>query len=128
VVDRLQQQAFGDHRELDVALEEARDLVVGEQVGGVGHGDAEAARTLLEDHGAETARLGLGQTVGHLRLDREVLEVDVRNLELAGQRVGDLLLRDEALVHEHPPELAAALLLLVEGVRQLLLGEQPLLQ
>ena len=29
--------AFGDHRELDVALQDAGDLVVGEQVGRIGH-------------------------------------------------------------------------------------------
>ncbi len=127
-VDGLQQDAFGDHSELNVALEEAGDLVVGEQVGRIGHCHAVVGATVFQHQGTEAARLRLGQAHGDLGLEVEMLEIDERNLELARQGGGDLFLGNEAFLHEYAAELAPALALLVEGLLELLLGEQPLLQ
>ena len=109
-------------------LSERGHLVVGEQVGRVGHRHAVVGAGVLQHQGAEAARLRLGQARGDLGLDREVLEIDVGHLQLLGERGGDLLLGDEAFLHEHPAELAPAALLLGQCVLQLLLGEQLLLQ
>ena len=109
-------------------LSDAGDLVVGEQVGRIGHGHAEEGAGVFQHDGAEAARLRLRQPHGDFGLDREMLEIDVGNLQLPGQRGRDLLLGDETLLDEHAAELAPAALLFVERVLELLLGEQVLLQ
>ena len=50
----------------------------------------------------------------------ELLEIDVGHLQLTGQRRGDLILGDEALLDEYAAELAPALALIVQGFLQLL--------
>ena len=127
-VDGLQQHTLGDHRELDVALQETGNLVVGEQVGRIGHRHLVVRPAVLQDDGAEAARLRLRQAHGDLGLEAEVLEIHERNLELARQGSGDLVFGHEAFLHEYAAELAPALALLVEGLLELLVRQQALLQ
>ena len=113
-VDSLQQLAFGDHRQVDVALEDARKFVEGEQVSGVGHPDQDGAVAVFQRQRTETARLIFRQTAHDLQIGIVVLEVDVGDVELPGQRLGDLVFGDETVVHQHAPQFAAAALLLFQ--------------
>jgi hypothetical protein len=56
-----------------------------------------------------------------------LLEVDEWDAELAGQRLGDLLLGGVALLDYDPAKSATGLLLFLEGGADLLFGQQFLL-
>lgn len=109
---------------LDVALEEARDFVVSEQVGGIGHRHQVGIALVLQQQRAEAPRLRLGQQARHLGIDVVIFKVEVGDLELLGQCLGNTLLRREAVLDQQPAEFAAMALLLVEGQTQLFLGNQ----
>ena len=62
-----------------------------------------------------------------LGFDVVVFEIDVRDLQLLGERLGDFFFGNAALLDEYAPEFATAALLFVERKLQLLLGQQLLL-
>ncbi len=126
-IDGFQQLALGNHGQFDLPFQNARDFVVGEKVGRIGEADADGVVALLQHQGTKAARLGFRQQAYGGRLDVEVLEVDVGRIDLSGDRLGDLLFGDKALVHEDPPQLAAGFLLLIQRLLQLFLAEQILL-
>ena len=126
-VDGFQQLALGDDGQFDLPFENARDFIVGEEIGRVGEADADGVVALLQHQGAEAARLGFRQQAHGGGLDVEILEVDVGRVDLPGNRLGNLLLGDETLVYENPPELAAGFFLLAKRRLQLLFAKQLLL-
>lgn len=65
-----------------------------------GHADAPRGAEILEHDRAETARLRFGQFRQKLRLQRDLPQIDERELQLPGQRLADALLGDEAGVDE----------------------------
>ena len=67
-------------------------FVVDEQVGGIGHADGEAVLVLLQHQRAEAARQRLGQQAHGGLVQRELLEIDEGNLQVARERVVELLL------------------------------------
>src|SRR5450759_1254428 len=111
----LEHLVFVDQDELDVALQRTRDFVICEQVGGIAHRHQVRVALVLHQQGAKTPCQQLGQHARHLKVDVVVLEVEVGDLELFGQRLGNALLCGEAVFDQHPTELAAAALLLLEG-------------
>jgi hypothetical protein len=131
-VDGREELRLGDHCHFDLALEQPRDLVVGVEVGGVGHAHEHVLVAVLEEHGTETTSLDLGELLRDLGLQPIRLEVDVRHVELGGERRGEAVLGHVALVDQnaaepaHPAELAAGVLLLVERALKLLCGQQAL--
>jgi len=127
-VDGLQQQRFAHHGKLDLALEHASQFVIGEQVGRVGHADAEGAAGVLQNQRPEAACQRFRQPHGHFGLDVEMLEVDERDLKLTRERAADLVLGEIAAVDEDAAEFSAAALLLGKRGLELLLRQQPLLQ
>ena len=65
---RVQHLALGDHRRLHVLLQDARQLVEGEQIGRVGHADQHGGAAVFQHERAEAARRGLGQLAHQARL------------------------------------------------------------
>ena len=119
-VDGRQQVAFRDHGELDVALDQPGDLVVGEQVGRIGHADENAAVPPLQQHGAEAPRLRFRQQLQNGRLRVEFPEVDERQIHLPRQRLGDVVFARQPAFDDDAAEPAAALLL--RGQRNVQVG------
>jgi hypothetical protein len=126
-VDQRQQLALGDDRQLDVTVQQAENVVVGLQVGRIDKADLQAAIHFVQHDGAETPGLRLGQEVDQVLLGIEVLEIDVGNLQLPGQRLRNRLFRNERTFDDNTPQLATAAFLLVERELELLIGEQTLL-
>ena len=124
LVERLQELSFGHDDGLHVALQNARELVVSEEVGGVRHGNQHGVASLLERHGAKAARGRFGQLLHHLRIEIVLREIDVTQAELAGERLRDLLVVDITQLYEQPPETAAATRLRLERSAQLLNRDQ----
>ena len=59
-------------------------------------------------------------------IDLEPREVDGRHPVLPGEQLGQLVFIEEAKLHQAVAEPHAALRLLLEGARELLLGDEPL--
>ena len=70
----------------------ADQFVVDEQVGRIGHADREAVRVRLQHQRAEAARQRFGQQPHRRLIERELAQVDERNLQMARERVVELLL------------------------------------
>ena len=124
LVERLQELPFGRHGGLHVALQNACELVVREEVGGVRHGNKDRVASLLDWQGAKAARGGFGQLLHHLRIEIVLREIDVTQAELARERLRDLLIVEKAELDQQPPEAPAATRLRLEGNAQLLNGNQ----
>ena len=61
-----------------------------------------------------------------LRIDFELGQVHGRHLVLPGQRLGELDLLDETELYEVVPDARAVLSLLLKGLVELVLGDEPL--
>jgi len=120
-VQRLRQLAVADHCGLDVFLEQARDLVEGEQVRRIGHAHQHLRAALLERDRAKAARRRLRQPQHDIGLEVVMLEIEESEVELARERPGNLLLGRESHFDEDPAEAPPGPLLLVERQLELLL-------
>ena len=127
-IDGLQKHRFGHHRDVDFLAGEPRDLIEGEQVGGIDHRDQHRVVLLLEQKRAETPCLGFGQFAGHRGIEVVILQVDERNTELAGERLADLVLRKIPAFDQHPAQLSTRAALILERPLELLLRDKLLLQ
>ena len=124
LVERLENLLLGHHDRLDVALEKARQLIEGEEIGRIAHRDDDRVAALLQRHGAKAARRRLRQLLHHLEIEVVLREIDVAQAELARERLRKLLVLEETELHQHAPEAPAAAGLLLEGHAQLLHGEE----
>ena len=126
-VHRAQQLGFAHQRDAQRLFESGDQFVIDEKIGGVGHADREAARIRLQHQRAEAARQRFGQQAHRGLIERELAQVDERNLQVARQRVVELLLLHDAKIGEHAAELAAGLLLLGQRLVELRLIDDLLL-
>jgi hypothetical protein len=126
-VDRGQQLRLVDHCQFNTAFQDARDFIVGEQVGRVGHADQQRQRAIFQHDGAETARLRFWQEPHRGRIGVEELEIDVGDVELLGDGARNLLFADEGVFDEDTAQLAAGTLLLGKRKLELLFRQQLLL-
>ena len=127
-LDRVLDGALGGDHRLHVVAGHELDVVHGEHVRGVGHGDREhRAGARQRQHLVLPSGLGRDD-LDDRRVHLEVVEVDRGNAVLPGQQARDLLVLDEAEGHERLPELAAAHLLVIESFLKLLRSHHVLLQ
>ena len=114
-VDGLQHLVFAYRSDLYLAFQRALHLIGGEQVGRIREPDQVFATPVLEDNGTEAARLRFRKTAHHFVVQVVELEIDVGNVELPGERLGNLLVVAKAVVHQHAPEPPSGAFLLLEG-------------
>jgi len=62
----------------------------------------------------------LGQAAHDVQIGVVILQVDIGDVELLGQCFRDLILGNEAVVHQHATQLASAALLLLQRELQLI--------
>jgi hypothetical protein len=114
--------AFGSHDRLDVEAGHELDVVHGEDVGGIDHGDGERCahtaerQNLVALGGLERNQLNDG------RVDLEIGKIDGGHAVLARQEVGDILIGEEAELHQSRGEAAASVFLELRRLFQLLCG------
>ena len=97
---------------------EVAQLVLGEDVGRIGHADRVALRVVGQHDAAEAPGIGLRQLAHRLRIEMEMTEIDHRDVELPGQEAQHLVLRDQTEIDQRAAELGAALLLLLQRLLQ----------
>src|SRR5450759_4052440 len=117
----FQQLPFSNHSYVNISFDDARDFIKGGQIGRISHADQQHAIALFQHDRAETPRLTFRQQPYPLDIDVVVLEIDVRDAELLGERLGYVLLGDEGIVHQHAPQLASVALLLLKSELELVL-------
>ena len=120
LLDALQDRAFRRHHRLDVEAGHELDIVHGEHIGGIHHGDGQ--------RGADPAErqhlVALGGLVGDQLDDRginfEIGKIDGGNAVLAGEKVGDVLVGEIPQLDQDRPQPGAGFLLDLERLIQLL--------
>ena len=113
----------GDDRK---EVEAGDELEVFQQavIGGIGHGDGQRAAFALErKHDALGGHLGRNQ-LDDLRIHLEPGEIDRRHAILPGQDLGDLQLLNQPELHQDVAQPVLGVLLLREGLPELLSGNQ----
>ncbi|MNM87217.1 hypothetical protein D3C81_993920 [compost metagenome] len=123
-VEVVEQLALAHHRRLERLAQQAAQLVEGVEIEWIAHADQQAVALLDQQDGAETPRQCLGQALDQRRVELELAQVDVGNIELARQRLEQFLLGHEAEIDHRAAELGAAALLLLQGQLQLALADQ----
>ena len=128
LVDRFLEGRLGGHDRLHVVAGHELDVVHGEHVGRVGHGDGERGPGTRERQDLVLARRLGGDDLDDGGVHLEVVEVDRRDAILARKQARDLFVLDEPQADEGLPDLASALLRVVQRVLELLRGNHVLLQ
>jgi hypothetical protein len=100
-VDGLEQVAFLDERDAQRLLQAIRKLVVCDEVGRIGHADEQAACVGLQHERAEPARLRFGQHAHDFMVERELANVDERNLQALRQNLIELLFANQLEVGQY---------------------------
>ena len=126
-INTFQQLSFGDHRDVNIPFDNARDFIKGGQIGRIGHANQQHALALFQHNRAKTPRLAFRQHPDHLDIDVVVLEIDIGDVELLGERLGNMLFSDKGIVHQHAPQLASTTLLLLKCETELILRNKFLL-
>ena len=114
------------HHHVDVVAGEELDVVDGEDVGRVAHGDDQRRAGAVDRHHQVLLGGGLGHQLEHLRIDLEVLEVDGGDAVLLGEEAGQVRLGDGALLHQQGADAAAALARFLLRLLELLEGDEVL--
>jgi hypothetical protein len=127
-LDQLQQLALGHRHQLQLALEQAADLVEARHVGRVGHRHARQLGTGVEHHGAQAPRLALGEQTHQLGPQAHRLQLLIRHAQLARHRLGDLDLGDPAVLDNDAAQAPAAGLLDLQRLGELRRLQQALLR
>ncbi len=120
---------FGDgglrgHHRLDVEAGHELDVVHREDVGGIGHrdgqrrADARKRNDLVADRGILRDQLDDGG------IHFVILQIDGGNAVLAGKHTRNLIIADEAELHQTRPQPAAARLLMFQGLPELVGRDQ----
>ena len=86
-IEGLEQIGLAHQREPDRLLELGLQLVVGVQVGRVGHADQQASRILEQHDGAIAPRERLGEQAHRFLIDARLLQVDERHLQVLRQEL-----------------------------------------
>jgi hypothetical protein len=97
-------------------------------VAGVAHRDHQVSVLAPERKRGVAARELLRHHAGHCGVDVHVFEVGDRDAEMGAQGASEVVLVDRALAHQDSAERCGNRPLLAQRVRELLLGDQPLIE
>jgi hypothetical protein len=126
-IEGAQQVRLAHHGRIHRPPQQARHLVEGEDVRGVGHAHQVAVSLLGQRYAAETPRRRLGQAVDQVTVEAVMAQIHQRDGELARQQIEQGLLVDEAHLDERAAQLVPGLLLGAKGLLQLLVGDDAVL-
>src|SRR6266478_1850496 len=122
--DRVADCRFGGHHWLDVETRHELDVVHGEDVGGIRHGDSEDG-THARKWDDLVARGGvLGNQFDNIGIDFVILQVDGRNAVLTREHAGDVIIGDEAHFGQAASQLASIGALKLQRFLELVLRDQ----
>ena len=123
LVDALDDGAFRGHDRFDVEAGHELDVVHGEDVGGIDHGDGERRADAAERQNLIAFRGFVRNQLDDRGIDFKIGKIDGGHAVLAREKVGDILVREEAQLHQRGGEPAVRLLLEFGRLFQLLWGD-----
>ena len=94
----------------------------------VDHAHQHGVAAILQHDRAEAPRLQFAQLLDQLRMHVEATQVDERDVELARNRLGDLLFAGHVELDQHLADQHAAALLFGQRLRELLGSQQALFE
>jgi len=111
LLDTLHDRAFRSHHRFDVEPGHELDVVHGENIGGIDHGDGEGCAYAAE--GQDLVALGGFERnqLDDRGINFEIGEIDGGDAILAGEKIGDILVGKKSQLHERGGEAAVRLLL-----------------
>ncbi len=122
LLDAFEDRAFGRDHRLDVEAGHELDIVHGEDVGRIHHGDGQRSADPAQRQNLVTLRGFERNQLYDRRINFKVGEIDGRNAVLAGEKVGDVLVRQEAQLDQSRAQTTVALFLNLGRLLQLLCG------
>ena len=123
LVDALDDGAFRSHDRLDIEAGHELDIVHGKNVGGIHHGDGERSADAAERQDLIALRGFVGNQLDDCGIDFKIGKIDGRHAILAREKVGDILIREEAQLHQRRGEPGVGFLLEFGRLFQLLCGD-----
>ena len=111
LLNPFQDGAFRGHHRLDVEPGHELDVVHGEYIGGINHGDGQRCADPAERQDLITLRGLERNKLYYRRINFEVRKIDGGNAVLPGEEIGDILVGQEAQLYQSRAETAAALFL-----------------
>ncbi len=124
LVDGVEDRLTGGHDRLDLGPRDGADVVDGEDIARVAHGDNEHAVVPADRESLVATGQCVGDQRGRARVDRERVEIDELDADLRRQRAHQVGFGDEVLIEEHPSQGLARATLLIEREFELGLGQQ----
>ncbi len=115
----------GNDAETERASDQARQFVLIARIGRVGQPYHVRIATVLQNEGANPARLNFGERSSYFRINVIAPQVDEWHPLLRGNGPGHLLFGDIAVFDQHATENPSGSLLLGQGIAESLLGEIP---
>src|SRR5581483_9105292 len=104
LLDAGHDRAFRGDDGLDVEAGHELDVVHGEDIRGVHHGDGQRRADAAERQDLIALGGFVGDELDHRRVNFEVGEIDGRHAVLAGEEVGNLFVGEEAQLDQHGSE------------------------
>ena len=124
LIEVLQQLSLARHRQLQLAgSDQGSQGIQGRQIRRIRHDHRHLIPTLVHRQRSVTTGMHLGDQLHRLHLDRQLGEVEERDVQLLRQKFQQLLLTDEAQIHQRGSQLAARLPLLLQCQLQLIVGD-----
>jgi len=127
VVEHAQHVGLAHQHDIGGVSEQAAGFVIGKQVGRIGHADHRLFGAVVQQYHPVTACELLGNGGNHLRLVAVVAQIHHFHAKLLGEQRQQAILADEPQRDQGAAQLAAAALLFVQRDRQLLAGDDTLL-
>src|SRR5208282_4673925 len=121
-LDARENGTFGSHHRLDVEASHELDIVHREDVGRIDHGDGERCTHTTQRKNLIALRGFKGNQLDDGRIDFKVRQVDGGDAILTREKVRNVLVREEAELHQGRAQAAILLLLGLSRLFQLLWG------
>ena len=122
--DRLNNGAFGCHNSFDIVAGHEFDVVDGEYIGGVDHGDGDRGAGAIDRHDAVFLRYIRGNMFYDNGIDLEFAQVDIRDAVLFAQKRHQLVFLHEPHFDQDRAEPAAFVFLRGKRFLQLIFRDQ----
>ncbi len=123
LIDALDDGAFRSHHRLDIEAGHELDVVHGEDVGGIDHGDGEGGAHAAQRKNLVALRGFKRNQLDDGGVDFKIRKIDGGHAVLAREEVGDILVGEEPQLHESRRKADMRLLLKLGRLFQLLWGD-----
>src|SRR5581483_1437609 len=121
--DSFKNRAFRGHHRLDVETGHELDIVHGEDVGGIDHGNRERCAHAAQGKNLITLGGLIRYELDHGSIDLEVRKIDCGHAILSREEIGDILIAEEVELHQGAAQATVLFLLNFDRLLKLFWGD-----